>query len=70
MSLTAHRIDEIERLCQTSKGHGPWSDQLDNIMTEDEQDEVRTHWYLLDGESCFVSAMFDLKVKLMRSQSK
>jgi hypothetical protein len=69
VSLTVHRIEEIEKACRDNSGGGPWVDQLDKIMTEDEQDEVRTHWFLLDGESCFVSAMYDLKLKLMRSQT-
>jgi hypothetical protein len=65
MALTYYRLERVEEECgRTSKG--PWVDKLDDILTPEEKAEIIAHWKTLSGESCFVSAMFDLKLILRR----
>jgi hypothetical protein len=51
------RAREIFDECR--KSHGPWSDQLDKVMTDGEYAFVKSVWdVIVDGERSFATAFF------------
>jgi len=63
--LTLWRIEQIENAMIRSKRN--WIDQVDRLMTKEEIAEVIAHEKTITtGDTCFITAMFDLKVKLNR----
>jgi len=54
--LSQKRAVEIFEQAKQQAGHGPWSDQLDKIMTRGERLEINALWNTMNGSSCFVDA--------------
>jgi hypothetical protein len=65
MQLTSYRIQQVEDACRKN-AKGPWVDLIHTYLTAAEYEEIMAHWKTLSGNSCFVSAMFDLKLQLKR----
>lgn len=60
--MTRERADEIFEAAKARAIHGPWSDQLDKVMTADERAEVIAFWKRIpSGSSTFVSALFRIR---------
>ena len=55
--MKPERATEIIREAKAKCVHGPWSDQLSNVMTQDERREVVTVWNTMPGSACFVDAL-------------
>lgn len=60
--MTAERAREIFDAARAHPGAkiGPWSDQLDNVMTASEREEIKAVWATMSGGSSFVSALFHI----------
>ena len=56
--MTPTRAREIYDAARAQATCGPWSDQLDNVMTPDERREIVAVWETMPGNSCFVDALF------------
>jgi len=56
--MTPERAKEIIAQAKAQAGCGPWSDQLDKVMTDIEREEVRHKWQTMPGYTCFVDALF------------
>lgn len=59
--LTRERVDEIIKQARDKSTYGPWSDQLDKVMTKEEREEVIQRWNTMDGETCFVDALLSFR---------
>jgi hypothetical protein len=55
--MNQERAQQIVKQARAHAGCGPWSDQLDKIMTSAERDEVIAHWQTMPGHTCFVDAL-------------
>ena len=61
--VSALRAREIVSEAQASASPGPWSDQLDRVMSKGEYRFVYDHWMTMrggDGSASFVDALLDL----------
>ena len=56
--MTPERAKEVYAQCRKQAGCGPWSDQLDNVLTSDEDFDLRKLWRTMPGHTCFVDALF------------
>lgn len=56
--MTAERAREIFDHARQRATVGPWSDQLDKVMTPDERHEIKQLWATMPGHTCFVDALF------------
>ena len=59
--MTPARATEIIRDAKALAIHGPWSDQLSNVMTADERAEIITVWRTMPGYTCFVDALLRIE---------
>lgn len=59
--MTPERATEIIRDAKALAVHGPWSDQLSNVMTADERAEIVTVWKTMPGYTCFVDAILRIE---------
>lgn len=59
--MTRERAAEIIQQAQSLARHGPWSDQLDKVMSPDERDDVLAMWKTMPGYTCFVHALFRIR---------
>ena len=59
--MTSERAAEIIEQAQGRATFGPWSDQLDKVMTAEERAEVIRFWETMPGYTCFVDALFRIK---------
>ena len=57
--ITKERAKEIIEEARKLSNYGPWSDQLDKVITSEEKFEILGHWETMSGESSFVDALFD-----------
>jgi hypothetical protein len=55
--LSPARAKEIIQQAKDKAVHGPWSDQLDKVMSKEECDEVIRHWNTMNGSTNFVQAL-------------
>ena len=55
--MTRERANEIVRQAQALARYGPWSDQLDKVMTPDERAAVLAMWETMPGYTTFVHAL-------------
>ena len=55
--MTSERANEIIVQAKARARHGPWSDQLDKVMTPEERQEVIDLWNTMPGYTCFVHAL-------------
>lgn len=56
--MTPSRAKEIIESAQEKSTCGPWSDQLDKVMSAVERADVIEVWNTLPGDSCFVDALY------------
>lgn len=56
--MNRERAREIIQAAYDQATIGPWSDQLDKVMTKKERAEVKAFWDTLPGHTCFVDAIF------------
>lgn len=56
--MTRERANEIIAQAQTRAKYGPWSDQLDKVMSADERRAVLEMWETMPGYTCFVHALY------------
>ena len=56
MNLTPARCEEIVRQSQELVEYGPWSDQIDKILTSEEKAEINLHWSSLPSDASFIDA--------------
>jgi hypothetical protein len=56
--MNRDRAREIIQAAYDRATIGPWSDQLDKVMTREERTEVNAVWSALPGHTCFVDAIF------------
>lgn len=59
--MTPERATEIIAQAKATAKHGPWSDQLSNVMTVDERSAVVEVWQTLPGSSCFADALLRIE---------
>ena len=60
-TMTSERAAQIIEQAQARAIHGPWSDQLDKVMTAEERAEVLQLWRTMPGYTCFVDALLRIK---------
>jgi len=58
--MTSDRAKEIIQQAKKLANVGPWSDQLDKVMTKEERDEVNKVWETMPGYTCFVDALYHI----------
>jgi hypothetical protein len=58
--VTPQRAKEIVEQARAQAKFGPWSDQLDKVMTEGERNFVKDHWGTLPGHKNFVDALMSV----------
>ena len=56
--MNRERAREIIQRAHVLATIGPWSDQIDKVMTKEERAEVNMVWNTLPGHTCFVDALF------------
>jgi hypothetical protein len=56
--MTPIRAQEIIQAAYDKCTCGPWSDQLDKVMTKEERQEVNAVWDTMPGDTCFVDAIY------------
>ena len=66
--MTRERANEIVRQAQALARYGPWSDQLDKVMTPDERAAVLAMWETMPGYTTFVHALQRPQERLKRSR--
>lgn len=59
--MTPERASEIIREAKRLAVHGPWSDQLNNVMTTEERGIVIAKWKTMPGYTCFVDALYRIE---------
>ena len=59
--VTQERADQIIEQAKSKAIHGPWSDQLERVMTPAERAEVMDKWDTMPGHTCFVHALLRLR---------
>jgi len=59
--MTAERAAEIVQQAQATAKYGPWSDQLDKVMSKAERDHVIALWNTMPGYTCFVDALLRIR---------
>jgi hypothetical protein len=57
--ITQERAREIMSRCQELAVHGPWCDQMDKVLTPEENAQILQHWESLPGTSCYMDSFFD-----------
>ncbi len=62
--MTSERAAEIIQQAKAKAIHGPWSDQLDKVMTREERAAVLVKWETMPGHTCFVDALLRIKDNL------
>lgn len=62
--MTAERAAEIIEQAKRKAIYGPWSDQLDKVMTPDERADILRKWETMPGHTCFVDALLRIKNNL------
>jgi hypothetical protein len=55
--MTPERANEIIAEARSRAKHGPWSDQLQHVMTLDERRELLARWRKMPGSTCFVDVL-------------
>lgn len=65
--MTKDRAQEILKQAREKATVGPWCDQLDKVMTEEERKRVIKHWDTLSGETSFVDALQSIASNLLCS---
>jgi len=55
--VTPERATEIIQQARERAGHGPWSDQLQHVMTLDERRELLAVWKTMPGHTAFVDVL-------------
>lgn len=63
--MTQQRAQEIYAAARAKAKIGPWSDQLDKVMTPEERGEIRRVWHEMPGYTCFVDAL----MRIMRGEA-
>lgn len=58
--MTPERAQEIVKQARDKATCGPWSDQLDKVMTKEERNEVNQVWDKMPGHTCFVDALYSI----------
>jgi hypothetical protein len=56
--ITQARAEEIRTKCQELAKHGPWSDQLDKVITPEEDKEIRDLWATMPGNTAYIHAFY------------
>jgi hypothetical protein len=56
MPLDYVRMCQIVNESKSRSKYGPWSDQLNKVMTKSEYDEVLKLWSTMPGSTCFMDA--------------
>ena len=59
--MTPERAAEIIAQAHALAKHGPWSDQLRNVMTVDEIAGVFAVWKTMPGSTCFMDALLRIE---------
>lgn len=59
--LEPDRVREIIETARASATYGPWSDQLDLVMTAEERKSVKDLWNTMPGNTCFVDALLRMQ---------
>lgn len=55
------RANEIFNQARNQTKHGPWSDQLDKVMSPGERAYIMAIWDTMPGNTCFVDAFLRVK---------
>jgi hypothetical protein len=55
--VTPQRANEIIEAARTRATVGPWSDQLQHVMTIDERRDLLAMWRRMPGNTCFVDVL-------------
>lgn len=59
--MKPERAKEVIQQAQAKAKHGPWSDQLDSVMTPEERRFVLEYWKKMpSGSSCFIDALYSI----------
>lgn len=56
--MTPERAKEIIKQAQDKANVGPWSDQIEKVITKEERNEVNKVWETMPGHTCFVDALY------------
>jgi hypothetical protein len=56
--MTPERAQQIIQAAYDTCTCGPWSDQLDKVMSREERAEVNEVWETMPGDTCFVDAIY------------
>lgn len=56
--MKPERAREIIQAAYDKASVGPWSDQLDKVMSKEERAEVCAVWETMPGHTCFVDAIY------------
>lgn len=56
--MTPQRAQEIIEQAREATICGPWSDLLDDVMTQAERVEVKQVWNEMPGYTCFLDALY------------
>lgn len=59
--MTRERANEIFEQAKARATVGPWSDQLDHVMSAEERADIMARWRTMPGHCSFVSALFAIK---------
>ncbi len=59
--LPSDRVKEIIKTARALATYGPWSDQLDSVMTAEERQSVKDLWNTMPGNTCFVDALLRMQ---------
>jgi hypothetical protein len=59
--MNPERAKEIIADAHAKAVHGPWSDQIDNVMRPGEREEVNAVWDTMPGNTCFVDALYRIR---------
>ena len=61
--MTPSRATEIIATAKSLAKHGPWSDQLRNVMTVAETSDVFRVWQTMAGSTCFMDSLLQIESK-------
>lgn len=58
--MTPERAKEIIRQAKALANVGPWSNQIDKVISKEERLEVNKVWETMPGHTCFVDALYQI----------
>lgn len=56
--MTPERANEVIEIAKRDAKGGPWSDQLEKLMTKEERSYVKSVWDNMNGSTAFVDALY------------